>query len=465
MKKPVFAFFVLAGGLAQAADPIDWSQPPVGCVEDIVPTKAARPCPDLSGLENPSKADDYPNLPEDELAYWRAHRGEMRFCRSKENLRRVTVDPNSVTPALLEISWMQISAAENRDQKIAAVYEASRVNKIPVQVLAGALYQESIFAELGVAEDGGNFSCGVGQINIQEWCRWAEGRSAALKAKLGWPAGAQCEQLPPALVAPFYEIAKTRLKDRPEYRMATADFENIPFEKVSNSFGPGERSLQKLRYAAARSFLQNCSNPTYGIAAKANELARLYREHIPAGLKMRDQYRPGEKFNRVCREEGYAKSYPLAVGWLLAVGAYNSGPRVVDALAYYNNWSQAQVQDPRTWIGMTPKKMIEGLYNAGKYDVRSDRTSFRNLQGGMSTLPWFKQCVLQRHVARVVQHSTLGGVEPIVSSLEGANKCAKPVLDRKTDEILRTSVPLERQRSAGHIVVGAGSSSDHRPRQ
>lgn len=426
---------------------IDWSQPPASCVEDVVPAKPNETCIDLSRVADPRK--EWPDdLPEDELAYWKANKRLMPYCRGSEVLRREAAQPGSMSPVSQQIAWMQVSGATNRDEKIAAIYAAARAHRMPPQIITGALYQESLFAELGVAEDGGNYSCGVGQINIQEWCRWANAQPAAKQAAIGWPAGVSCSTVPASLVQPFYDLAKLKLNGLPDYKMTKEHFMSIKDADAVKRFSPAPPEIQQLRLRAVRSFLGNCSNPMNGIAAKANELASLYRQVVPAGLKQSDQYRQGETFARKCRQAYNSTSYPMASGWLLAVGAYNAGPRVVDALAHFNGWTREDLQDPETFRGFTPANLIEAFYGAGRYDKKADVLRFRTLNGSDASWGWFKPCVLQRHIARVVQHVTLAGAEGLVTSLEGEAKCAKSDVDPKTGRIL-TNVPMERQMSSG----------------
>lgn len=451
MLKTPFLLVLLALSVAvPARSAIDWAQPPVGCAEDAIPALPSKPCLDLTGVTDPRL--DFPaGFPPAETQFWKSRPRELSYCRGQEVLRREAARPGSFSDAVIELSWMQTAGAEHRDEKINAVYEASRTHRLPVQVLTGALYQESMFVDLGIAEDGGNYSCGVGQINVQEWCNWANAQPPARRAQLGWPAsGVSCSLLPSTLIKPFYDIAKTKLNGWPEYRLEKKHFEGIAFADVVGGFPGGDSAAQTLRYRAAVSFIENCSLAANGIAAKANELASLYRMFVPAGLKVRETYTSGERFNRVCRQKGFEEQYPLHSGWLLAVGAYNAGPRAVDALAFYNRWTPRDVAEAKTFVDFTPVQMVSDLYWAGKYDKADDRIHLTTLYGGTdSSWIWFKPCVLQRHIARVVQHVTLPGTPMFINTLEGPAGCAKSVFDPLTGELIRTGVPLPRQQSSG----------------
>lgn len=452
MTKPllfsVATAFVSFSSIATAA--VDWAQPPVVCVEDAVPALPEKACLDLTGVADPRK--DFPaNLPAAEIQYWKSKNRALSYCRGKEVLRREALKPGTFSSGVIEVSWMQVAGADHSDDKVNAVYEASRTNKIPVQVLTGALYQESMFVDLGIAEDGGNYSCGVGQVNVQEWCNWANGVPAARKTQIGWPAnGVSCSLLPSTLIKPFYDIAKTKLNGLPEYRLEKSHFAGIGYDAVVGGFPAGDSSEQKLRFQAARSFIDNCSSSLNGVAAKANELASLYRMFIPAGMKARETYAAGDGFKRVCKQKGFEGQYPLHNGWLLAVGSYNAGPRAVDSLAYYNRWGVKDLADAKTFLNFSVVQMVEDLYWAGKYNAKDDRIHINTISSGAdASWLWTKPCILQRHIARVVQHVTQPGAPTIVDTLEGSAGCAKSVFDPQTGELIKSGVPLKRQQSAG----------------
>lgn len=442
------SFSAHSSDFADSVAPVDWAQPPVACAEEVVPKQPNRPCLNLTGVVDPR--NDWPSLDPAEFAYWKANKQPLIYCRAKEVLRREDARPGSFSSGIVEISWMQFMAAQNTDKKVAAIYEASRKHELPAQVLTGALYQESLFSELGIADDGGNFSCGVGQINISEWCRWMNTQPLSEKKRVGWPrAQVNCALVKPEFVKPFYDIAKTRLNGEPEYRLMKTHFANIALKDVIASFPPAPEQTQAARFQLVQSFIQNCSDPHDGILAKANELASLYRLYVPAGLKARDTYLQGKQYQRACREKGYIAQYPLHSGWLLAVGAYNAGPRAVDSLAHYNGWSADDLKNPATFEGFTPAEMIKSLYWSGTYNKTTDKIDFTTVSGAPTNWIWFKPCVLQRHIARVVQHVVLPGNSAPVDTLEGAYKCAKSKFNPQTGELEQTAVPPHRQVSSG----------------
>jgi hypothetical protein len=428
--------------------PVNWAQPPVGCTEELAPSVPDRSCVDLSSVADPQK--DFPaNLSPEDQEFWQMHKRQLAYCRSMEILKREAVRPGSFSPGLIELSWMHSIAVDHREQKIAAIYEASEINQMPAQVLTGALFQESLFSELGIAEDGNNFSCGMGQINISEWCHWAvkqKTKSARKKAGIGL-AEPDCAELTPILVKPFYEIAKTKLKGLPEYKLNREHFKNISYQDVVSEFPSAPEATQKMRYESVKAFIDSCQDPRNGIAAKANELASLYQRFVPEGMKLKDRYKPEEKFERVC-SGGFDRMYPLQQGWLLAVGTYNAGPKAVDAIAYYNRWNRLSLERVGTFQDFTPLEMIQSLYWGGKYNLTTDKIDVANLNGSTQNWQWYKTCVLQRHIARVIQHVTLPGSANFVDSLEGKYPCAKSAFD-ENGKLVKSGVPDFRQKSPG----------------
>ncbi len=422
----IFAgLFLSLSATAQTANAklINWAQPDVGCAEEVIPRRPDRACLDLSQVANP--LTDWPqSLSEANLTYWRKNPRPLEYCRAKEVLLREAHHPGAFSAAAIEDEWMISIASDDFAGKVQSVYRASRDNKLPVQVLTGALYQESLFAELGIYVDGGNYSCGIGQINIMEWCRWANSQAAPEKKTLGWPdTQVACDDNPPILLKPFYDIALTHLGGLPEYQLNQTHFAGIKLGDVISGFPPGSADAQALRYQISESFINHCSGVYEGIAAKSHELAVLYAEVVPAGIKSRDRYADGESFHRTCVDQGNQDYYPLNVGWLLAVGAYNAGGRAVDAMAYYNRWSRDDLHTPATFADFAIKDLIESFYGAGTYNTSDGNVDFQRLSGDGTAWPWLTACILQRHIARVVQHVTLPGVSHLVDSLEGSTGC------------------------------------------
>jgi hypothetical protein len=419
----VFVSVVLTS-MPIAAYATDWAQPPLLCVEEVVPKVPDRECLDLSKVVEPAK--DFPSeISAEDLAFWKAQKFGLSYCRALEILKREEANPGSQKASSVEISWMRKTAVLNHDLKVNAVYQAAHAYDVPPHILTGALFQESIFSELGVAEDGGNFSCGVAQLNSSEWCRWANSLTSSQKTQIGWPRGAvDCvDDANPVFIKPFYAIALTRLGGLPEYRLQPEHFKDIAFTDVVAGFPEGTAEKQKLRYQTSRSFLDHCGEPVAAITAKAHELERLYTEFVPQGMKMNQIYKDGEKFNRVCAADSTSRAYPLNTGWLLAVGAYNAGPKAVDIMAAYKNWNRSDVAKAETFSAFDAKSLIESIYKAGVYNSTLNVLEMNDLDGLPMKVKWMKMCVLQRHIARVVQHVTQPNIPPLADTLEGPQGC------------------------------------------
>lgn len=446
MKKSVLSFTfatlllstVSAHGQETVAPAIDWSQPPLARVETVIPDTPDRPCPDLTQVLDIAKDPIEALVAPEELSYWKGAKYRLPYCRAREILRREAAAPGTFTAGTLALSTMRIQSTMNHELKVAAVYAASRASGVPPMVLTGALYQESLFAELGISDDGDNYSCGVAQINLYEWCKWANSVDTKKKLEIGWPErGHVCQTGDRLWVKPFLEIA--RKKKGGGTAVESSFFEGIGFADVVTGFPTADASTQQKRFRLASSFVKNCTNPTNAIAAKANELADLYRVFIPSGLKRAQQTSAGP--------------YPLHVGWLLAVGAYNAGPRVVEAMIHARAFTSAQLEDPNTFENFTPMDLVTSLFWAGKWNPVTDNMQVTTRAGQTTEMKWIKLCIVQRHVSRIVEHVTLATVTtPLVHSLETEyGSCSHGERDPQTKALLKTGVPEIRQTSLGLV--------------
>jgi hypothetical protein len=389
---------------------IDWSQPPLGFVEEMVPSIPEIPCLDLSTVKNPFK--DWPsNIGEQEKKTWYSRRRQLSYCRAIEIQRREHLSPGSMDPVQVELAWMIENSVQQADKKVAAVYEANQKYGMPAHVLVGAIQQESLFSELGISDDGGNFSCGPAQINILGWCQWAIKQSPADKTAMQWPSQITSCSNPDLFnlnyIRPFYNIAIARLNGAPLHRLSKEHFKNISLDDVRESWQKISEPTLQLRYQIIRSFIDSCSDPRRSILAAANEFTNTYNAYVPAAFKQRDRYGAGDSFARTCKKPLKGNAYPLHAGWLMAVAAYNAGPRAIEAVAHYNRWNKAEFNDPVLTKDLTPDLLIPSLYWAGKYNSINDKIEFASPDNKYRSWIWYKGCVVQRHVARVMQHVTL----------------------------------------------------------
>lgn len=401
MKKLTILTLVLHSSLLLAG----WDQPQVLCPEEILP--AGRECLDLTRVKNPHV--DFPSeLSSEEKKLWSGKwAADLKLCRHREILRREASYPGSFTPLQIQIAWMISNGGENAEAKLSAMMKASRTHEIPPYVLLGALTQESLLSSLGISPDGGNYSCGIAQLNIQEWCLGINSLPAAEKAKIGWPA-ISCSSVSSSMLKPFYDIARLKLNGRPEYRITATDFKDISFEQVKSSFPAAPESLQKQRYSAVHSFIRHCQDYELSISAKAKTLRHLFVNFVPSHLRSHERYTSGETFKRQCKLPYQSAYYPLHTGWLLAVAMYNAGPRQMKLLEHYYHGKVP---------ALSPTDLIEALHWGGEVRPGTNKVFYKGNDGKTYSQTWYKSCVVQRHVSRVIQHVSPAGA-PLARSLE-----------------------------------------------
>lgn len=434
-----FASFVVVSGALFSISSVraDWANPPVACIEDLVPK--FYPCLDLSMVVNPF-ADLPPGLSESETKFWLIdHRADLNLCRAREVHRREFSSPGSQSAGLLAIAWMWVKQAENLPEKINAIYDAAESADMPPSILFGALKQESLLSNLGISIDGANFSCGIGQVNLLEWCQYMRTLPAADQRRMNWPVGLSCDAptLTTELVRPFYDIALRKLGGRPDYELSPEDFLGIEQRQVVARFPAGNSALQRKRFGAVTNFVKYCSDLHHGIAAKGRELRRLFDGSVPGPLRKAEMYPLGTTFPSSCQRPYRSRYFPLHTGWLLADAIYNAGGRQVSVLQHYYRMTKAGHESGSAWRTINPTSLIEGLHWGGKWNEVTQKIEYRNVYGDLSSQPWFKTCVVQRHIASVVQYAARPG-EIIVKSLEQV-PCS------------RTTVPEYRKKSPGRI--------------
>lgn len=376
-----------------------WENPAIQCPEKILPEGHA--CPDLSRVRN--LWDEFPSeMRDEEISEWKNNRApDLKLCRYQEMMRREAERAGSFTPIQIQIGWMVTKGGINPQGKLKSVVSASQKFGIPPHILIGAITQESLLASLGISPDGGNYSCGIAQLNISEWCQGMQTLTQAEKDALKWPA-ISCSSVVSAQVAPFYFIAVKKLGKRPEYQIDASDFSGITSTDVK---------LPDTTFKAVNSFINNCQNDELSIRFKAANLRNLFVNFIPAAMRSREQYPAEATRPSSCRINNTTSYYPLHTGWLLAVAAYNAGPRVAGLVEHYYQVRNGTLPE------MTPKDLVEALHWGGKVKAGTSQVVFTGQNGKTLTQSWYKSCVVQRHVARVVQHVTMPG-QTVLKSLE-----------------------------------------------
>ena len=388
----------------------DWKNPDVICPEKAFAQGLT--CLDLTEVENP--ATEFPiAMSMEEVELWKTQwAADLKVCRAQEVLRRHASDPGRFTPLQVQIYWMNAGAGLNAQEKLSEIRKASQRFSIPAHALIGALTQESLLSDLGISPDGGNYSCGIGQLNISEWCNGMSTLPAAERLALGWPA-VTCDSsdLKSELIAPFYTLASRQLGNRPAYQINAQDFRGITLAQVSSHWTGVPASNQALRFKAITSFIQNCQNYALGIKFKAQNLRRLFDAYVPLKMQQAETYGPNDTSRLTCATPYQTKYFPLHTGWLLTLAIYNAGPSMAKLLEHYYQTSADSLPP------LTPTDLIEALYWGGEYRQSSNRIHYSGHNQREYSQSWMKSCVVQRHVTRVIQHVTRPGVV-LANSLE-----------------------------------------------
>ena len=417
----------------------DWQNPAVMCPEEVLPKGLE--CPDFSQVDDVYA--DYPdNMSAAEIKDWKNNKAaDLKFCRNSEVLRREKNKAGTYSPATIESAWMTVNGGLNVKEKLNAIQAASVKIGIPPQILLGAMKQESLLSSLGVSPDGGNYSCGMAQLNIQEWCQSIKRLSDEEKAGLDWPSGISCEDdvLPTNIVKPFYDIAIKNIGTRPSYELNSENFKGITLDQVTAGFPAASEAVQVQRFQAVSSFVNHCQDISLSVAFKAQTLNRLYLNFVPKALRDAEQYPAGKTFPRTCANAYPSIAYPLHTGWLMAVAMYNAGPQQSKLVDYY-----FQIKDDK-YPALNPLDLIEALHWGGKWKKDTDFIGFQDQSGNKLQQRWFKSCIVQRHVARVIQHVTLPA-ESIAKSLEqgGCTLTGVPAYRQKSSGIKDSLVPAKK---------------------
>ncbi len=104
---------ILTSVLPAIVHATDWAQPPLLCVEEVVPQVPTRACLDLSGVVDPNK-DWPPDLSAEDLAYWKSLKFGAGYCRAEEVLRREEANPGSMRAGAVELA--ENGGAKSRTQ-------------------------------------------------------------------------------------------------------------------------------------------------------------------------------------------------------------------------------------------------------------------------------------------------------------------------------------------------------------
>jgi hypothetical protein len=409
--------FLLLSSHPASAQVADLSNPPVDCVEESIPSFP---------LVSPAFPGD--QLATDDFGAHEELLGEITD-NTPPGVTLKETDSDLVGELMKQWSvnnskdestkdyaneWTLFEGAIDAKAKSALIYSAANQVGMPPQVLAGSLIEESSMVDMGISIDYGNWSCGIGQTNANEWCLWANHAPADLQAKINWPTAeiaAFYAQNPgiaersdytadnwicsgyflrAAHAKPFFDKGMEKFKEKDslaqEYELSSKWIPEVSFEDAQATLDsvtnhemncPSENKqddeclkVQKtrdegaaanLRYLMAKSFAMNCDHHEFQIPAKAYILKSIY-DHLGEDdkknpqfadqLKQAQQYPAGSSYGRKCNTKVTTNSYPLSVSWLLADVVYNAGDAIEEDIFQYwkNNHWSAETISPQQLV-------------------------------------------------------------------------------------------------------------------
>ncbi len=285
-------------------------------------------------------------------------------------------------------AWMYLRAAKAADEKVNAIYEAADKYDMPPIVLTGAMMQESNLDSLPLTEDFGNWACGMGQINVNDWCYWASSLNADDKRRIDWSQSSndRFQEKNPSIdlcssdfVVPdhaqaFHSVLMSRLhaaSPGAKEFMMDASYAVTPariqFSEVKREFSlitkkhqkendddsladtSDENAAQQLRFEITRNFVENCLDSKNAAQALAYNLRQTF-DALPAELKEAQRYKDGQAKKSGCQRTPSSSAYPLHVGWLLADAVYNAGDEILPGVFTYQrrhhiDWEEFSPQD------------------------------------------------------------------------------------------------------------------------
>jgi hypothetical protein len=410
----------------------------------LLGTAAARSAPsdytDLSALPATCVEETAPSFPSDNLASGDSYALHEQI---KTMMERTNGNFDNENAEHFLDDWGLFLSASDAKAKVEDIYAAANAQNMPPQVLTGALMQESSMGNLGISRDFNNWSCGIGQLNVNEWCDWANQADPATQAQIGWPTAeiaavvaanhvkgkddldvCSGNFLRAQHVKPFYDAGMKKMCDghmnRPEsmlvrdemnaaipsFEDAAADMDfttKMPVSKLNckhrNRYNDecltikptkNEAAAANLRYLIAKSFSTSCTDHTFGIPAKAYNL-RLIHDELKPYITQAQQYPEGSTYARKCMQTPTSRAYPLSVSWLLADAVYNAGEEIIPGVEKY--WTDHH---------MTPEQVSpRDLVNAIDYTL-NERKYKKHLE-------LIGICEARFHIRNVVRNMTLPG--------------------------------------------------------
>lgn len=312
-------------------------------------------------------------------------RKDGAYYQDQVQILKITADRNSED---YQNAWTYIKAAEHSAEKINEIYAASEKYNIPPMILFGSLAQESSLQEMGLAKDYFNWACGVGQLNINYWCGWANQADAQTQREIGWPRQevdhfhAQNPRfsvcgtffIVPEFIRPFHQAAMSQMQaelgaQAPEYMLeerhvlsgrpvSFADsypmLQTMAQYYFPNNALAASAEAQNLRYKMAQNFVTHCSEHRYGIDAAAFTFKKTF-DALPAEIRNAQAYQPTELRLPICKSTIKSDHFPISIGWLLADAIYNAGPELLPGVMTY------QRQSGISWENFSPENLVDAI--------------------------------------------------------------------------------------------------------
>ena len=328
------------------------------------------------------------------------------------------------TKCLEDIDDADEDVVPNQPQIVDSVYEASKAYDMPPNVLYGALRQESSLIDYGIIYDLGNYSCGMAQINISEWCQYVHTLSKEKQNELGWPASiTDCDnKVKPKWLGKVYRALNPQLFQNTSAATigdtdedSSSFFSSTPTPTPKPTATPnaeeaddfGTNTLKFTQYIqthrthsakeqAVLSFVNHCGHFQYAIPAKAEILRNIFDTSVPAVFKNTEVYKNNEGPKKwSCKVPYPSTFYPFHTGWLIADGIYNLGDELVDMVVDKVKKDYSKLKNP-----------VDLLYAIKEAGVLSPKTEMLNYQAIDSkktkATSWFRTCIVDRHLTNVV---------------------------------------------------------------
>jgi hypothetical protein len=270
-----------------------------------------------------------------------------------------------------------LDANKDLEEKVDIIYDAANDRLMPPLFLLSVIMIENNFVNDGLSYDGGNYSCGLTQINAFEYCMWAQTLDPEEAQSIDWPVTEISKVSSNDICSsdvvhkPVELMMREIRKSKSVSKMNRVDLQlvaKVPYEKIKANM-EGDEDLKFARYKAAVSFLKHCQDPKFAIPALAEVLLQLHND-LPSEIKNTSFYQPNEKPREGCRRSVTTPYYPISTSWLIAGAVFNAGDTIIPGLEKYKSkpWSEMQPNDLADLMHFIPT--TGELFSKEPYDWR-----------------------------------------------------------------------------------------------